>query len=83
MAKTMIQTQKQRPLKRHPRSDAAETGLAPDARWTRGGRAWSLSVTAQRPRRRIEGANIGRVCVLADIPSTMRRAAGLGCWRIF
>ena len=39
------------------------------------------AVTAQRPARRILGANLGRVCVYADIPVSLRRAAGLGCRR--
>ena len=38
---------------------------------------------AARPRRRIRGAYLGRVCVWADAARSLRRAAGLGSRRIF
>jgi hypothetical protein len=37
----------------------------------------------QRPPRHILGVNMRRVCVAADVPVTMRRAAGGGTRRIF
>jgi hypothetical protein len=49
----------------------------------RGKTTRTLGATAQRPRGRIRGAYMCRVCVFADGPVTMRRAAGIGPEPIF
>jgi hypothetical protein len=43
----------------------------------------TLGATVQRPRERIRGAYMRRVCVSTDGAVTMRRAAGSGPRRIF
>ena len=44
---------------------------------------WTFSATAERPPRRKPGAYLGQVCVSADGPVTLRRAAGEGARRIY
>jgi hypothetical protein len=52
--------------------------LAPIARRARGDRARTRDVSTTRPRRRIRGASLGRVCVPTDRPVILCRAAGEG-----